>query len=468
MFKGGQRLFRSVSRCFCGRNNGVKLKTFNNVLKNQMNFTTASAMSDKFKLPARLGTGEKSVWVEYIQLVIDYKPKVNLGQGFPDYHPPCYVTNNLAAAACDKNPLLNQYCRGFGLPRLVTALSKLYSPLVCQKINPQTQVLVTIGAYESLFCTILGHVDKGDEVIVIEPYFDCYEPMIIFAGGKPRFIPLRPQPSCGEPTSENWVLDCKELESLFNCNTKMIILNSPHNPTGKVFTMDELELIACLCQKFNVLCLADEVYEWLVFEPKKHIRMSTIPGMWERTISIGSAGKTFSVTGWKTGWAYGPEKLMKNLMTVHQNVVYTGITPIEEAIARSLEFELSRRDTPEYYLTALAREILPKRNFLARSLKANGFTPHIPDSGYFMMADFTKLKNKIDLSKEPDKYLDYKFTKKWAKETSVLTIPPSAFYSKNSKCLGENFARFCFIKKDEKLLLADKLMKEWNKNRKKK
>lgn len=457
-------MFTAVSGSVIGRSGAVDLKKFNSVVKN---ISTASVMADKFKLPARYGAGEKSVWVEYIQLAAEYKPKVNLGQGFPDYHSPDHVTKNLAQITTSDNPLLNQYTRGFGHPTLVANLSKLYSPLVNRQIDPQNEILVTAGAYEALYSAILGHVDEGDEVVVIEPFFDCYEFMIKCAGGVARFIPLKPKVTDSETqTSAQWVLDKAELESLFSDRTKMIILNTPHNPTGKVFTMEELQMVADLCKKYNVLCVADEVYEWMVFEPKKHIRIATLPGMWDRTITIGSAGKTFSVTGWKTGWAYGPAALMRNLQVVHQNCVYTCCTPVQEAIARSLEFELSRRDSPDCYLRSLARELLPKRDFVVKSLKENGFNPYVPEAGYFIIADWTKLGDKIDLSKESDRYNDYRFTKKFAKEAGVLAIPPSAFYSEQNKNLGENYARFCFIKKDENLALADKLMRDWNSSKK--
>ncbi|KAJ2946650.1 hypothetical protein O0L34_g12707 [Tuta absoluta] len=424
-------------------------------------------MNDKFKLPARYGDGAKSVWVEYIQLAAEYKPAVNLGQGFPDYHAPQHVTKALADVATSDNPLLQQYTRGFGHPRLVQSLSKLYSPLVCREINPMTEILVTSGAYEALFSAILGHVDTGDEVIVIEPFFDCYDYMITQAGGISRFIALKPKTKSGDClTSADWVLDEAELTSLFNKKTKMIILNTPHNPLGKIFNRQELELIADLCKKHNVLCISDEVYEWMVFAPHQHIRIATLPGMWERTITIGSAGKTFSVTGWKTGWAYCPANLMVNLQVVHQNCVYTHSTPVQEAVARAFEIELARRDSPDCYMTDISKQLLPKRDYLVKALRENGFNPTVPDGGYFIVADWTNLKNKIDLSQEPDKYLDYKFTKKFAKEVGVLAIPPSAFYSEAHKKLGENYARFCFNKKDENLQLAEKLIKEWNAKKK--
>ncbi|XP_063699301.1 kynurenine aminotransferase [Culicoides brevitarsis] len=421
---------------------------------------SSAPLNGKFGLPKRYGDFSPSVWVEYIQLAAEYKP-INLGQGFPDYHAPKYVLQALADIANSPNPLMNQYTRGYGHPRLVQALAKLYGGLVNRQINPMTEVLVTVGAYEALYCAIQGHVDHGDEVIIIEPYFDCYDPMVRYAGGIPRFIPLKPKKTSGEISSEDWVYDEAELEALFNEKTKMIILNTPHNPLGKVFNRKELEKIAELCIKHNVVCISDEVYEHMVFEPYEHVRICTLPGMWERTITIGSAGKTFSVTGWKIGWAYGPNNLLTNLMTVHQNCIYTCSTPIQEAIALGFEHELKQLASPECYFNSISKELKPKRDYMAKFLREAGMTPTIPQGGYFMVADWKALARKVDLNQESDKYRDYRFTKYMTKNVGLQGIPPSAFYSEGNKHLAEDFVRYCFFKTDGVLEQAADILKKW-------
>jgi len=287
------------------------------------NISSSSAVmsSSKFQLADKYKGLEKNVWVQFIDLTLKHKP-LNLGQGFPDFAPPQHVTDALADVAKDSNVMLHQYTRGYGHPRMVAALSKLYSQMIGRTINPLTEILVTGGAYEALFACIMGCVNPGDEVIIIEPFFDCYEPMVRLAGGTPVFIPLRPNKE-GASHSGDFILVEEELVSKFNSKTKAIIVNTPNNPLGKVFSRKELEFIAQLCKQHDVLCIMDEVYEWLVYEPYEHVRMASFPDMWDRTITIGSAGKTFSVTGWKLGWAYGPEYLMRNLCTAHQNSLYT-------------------------------------------------------------------------------------------------------------------------------------------------
>jgi len=393
---------------------------------------------------------------------MQYKP-LNLGQGFPDDAAPEYVINALSSVSKDSNPLLHQYTRGYGHLRLVQALHKLYSRLCQREINPLNEILITCGAYEALYSSIMGHIEEGDEVIIIEPFFDCYEPMVKMAGGRPRFIPLKPKKVDGTITSADWELDEVELEQLFNNKTKMIILNNPHNPIGKVFTKKELETISALCIKWNVVCLSDEVYEWMTYDGKKHIRICTLPNMWDRTITVGSAGKTFSVTGWKIGWAFGPEHLMTNLKMVHQNSVYTCATPLQEAVSRAFEIELERLESNDCYFNSLPEELKVKRDFMADFLKNSGMNPVIPEGGYFMLADYTGLaaaKN-INLDSEPDQHRDYRFTKWMTKNMGLQGIPVSAFYNQGNKHLGENYVRYCFIKKQENLEEAAAILTNW-------
>ncbi|XP_008547419.1 kynurenine aminotransferase [Microplitis demolitor] len=430
-------------------------KNYLNVIRN------FSAVSSKFELPRRFRGNDKSVWVEYIDLGLKYKP-LNLGQGYPDFFAPSHVTDALASATKSNDPLLNQYTRPFGHPRLVNILGKLYSKVLNRNIDPYNEILVTAGAYEAVYSALQGHTDIGDEWIVIEPFFDCYESLVKTAGGVPRFVALKPKKTTGIISSADWVFDKDEMSSLFNKKTKGIILNTPQNPLGKVFTRDELEFIADLAKKWDAMVISDEVYEWMVYEPAQHIRIASLPDMYDRTITIGSAGKTFNVTGWKIGWAYGPEKLLHNLKVVHQNCVYATATPTQEAVAIGFEAELKRFGQPDCYFVTLAQELVPKRDFMAQFLLDVGMSPTVPDGGFFMIANWKALEDKVPLEEETDVYRDYKFTKWMTKNVGLQGIPPSTFYSLEHKHLGEDNVRYCFIKQDENLQKAADILHKWN------
>ncbi|GAU97468.1 hypothetical protein RvY_08754-2 [Ramazzottius varieornatus] len=404
--------------------------------------------------------------VEYTGLAAQHKA-VNLGQGFPDFPPPEYVTKALAEATNGKNTLLNQYTRGYGHPRLVNVIAEVFSKVHNRPINPMSEILVTIGAYQSLYCAISGHINPDDEVIIIEPFFDCYEPMVRFAGGKPVFVALKPpQSKAGkEMHSSDWLLDMKDLEAAFTPKTRMIILNTPNNPLGKVFTKKELSDIAEICIRKNILVVSDEVYEWLIFEPYQHVRIADLPGMWERTITVRSAGKTFSVTGWKLGWSIAPANLIRNCQVALQNVTYTSPTPIQEAVAVGLEIEKERMDNKDQcYFYTLPAMLVAKRDQMADMLIKTGLTPIIPEGGYFMLADYSKLKNlpsSIMMSTEGDEPKDSRFVKWMTAEKKLATIPVSAFYSKEHKHLAENYIRFCFSKNDQTLDATRKILDDW-------
>lgn len=338
-------------------------------------------------------------------------------------------------------------------------MSTLYSGLLNREIDADTEILIAIGASDAISCALLAHVNPGDEVIIIEPAFDCYEPMTRLAGGVPVFVPLRrPTLKSGETffRSNDWHLDMDELSDKFSNKTKMIIVNTPHNPVGKVFSASELEAIGSLCEKHNSLMLMDEVYEWLVYEPLSHIRVASMPRFWDRTVTVGSAGKTFSVTGWKLGWAYGPAHLLRPMQLLHQNTIYVCPTPIQEAVAIGFETEIARLGTEQSYWKELARDLKTKRDLLTRALVSADMGPTVPDGGYFMLADFSRLKP--DLSSETDQMLDYKFVKWLTKNHKLQGIPPSAFYSPPHKHLAQHLIRFCFIKRKETFEEAERIL----------
>ncbi|XP_073872422.1 kynurenine--oxoglutarate transaminase 1 isoform X4 [Macaca fascicularis] len=270
----------------------------------------------------RLDGIDHNPWVEFVKLASEHDV-VNLGQGFPDFPPPGFAVEAFQHAVSG-DFMLNQYTKAFGYPPLTKVLASFFGKLLGQEMDPLRNVLVTVGGYGALFTAFQALVDEGDEVIIIEPFFDCYEPMTVMAGGRPVFVPLKPGPiQNGElGSSSNWQLDSMELASKFTSRTKALVLNTPNNPLGKVFSREELELVASLCQQHDVVCITDEVYQWMVYDGHPHISIASLPGMWERTLTIGSAGKTFSATGWKVGWVLGPDHIMKHLRTVHQNSIF--------------------------------------------------------------------------------------------------------------------------------------------------
>ncbi|NXT77856.1 KAT1 transaminase, partial [Zapornia atra] len=414
----------------------------------------------------RLEGTEKNIWVEFVKLAATYS-KVNLGQGFPDFPPPDFLKEAFVRALSGENHMLHQYTRAFGHPPLVKILAQFFEKLLGRDLDPMTNVMVTVGAYQALFCCFQAFVEEGDEVIIIEPFFDCYEPMVKMAGGTPVFVPLRlKDPKDGKlMSSADWQLDPTELASKFSDRTKAIVLNSPNNPLGKVFSRAELELIAHLCVKHDVLCISDEVYEWLVFDGKEHTRIASLQGMWDRTVTIGSAGKTFSVTGWKVGWTVGPNRLLQHLRTVHQNSVYHCATAAQEAVAQGFQRELQLYGTPDSYFIQLPKELQQKRDQMVQSLDAVGMKPIIPEGTYFLVADISEFKSDVPDAPGSDEPYDSRFAKWMVKNKGLAAIPLSAFYCGAHKNNYSNFIRFCFAKEDSTLKAANDILQKWKRER---
>jgi aspartate/methionine/tyrosine aminotransferase len=366
---------------------------------------------------------------------------VNLGQGFPNFPAPDFVK---AAARQAIGADINQYARSAGHPRLVNALAARYGPLFGRTLNPLTEIVVTVGATEGIFATVQALVNPGDEVILIEPFYDSYPAVVTMAGGTVVYVPLR---APAEATSAaEWRLDLDELAAAFSPRTKLLILNTPLNPLGKVYTLVELSSIATLAQQHDIAVLSDEVYEWMVYptaqHPVEHVRLATLPGMWERTITLGSAGKTFSVTGWKIGWAIAPPHLAHALTMAHQWIPFAVATPLQEAVAVALE-QAEERD----YFAELRTMYQAKRDLLLNALDDVGLTPMTPDGSYFIVVDTRKLP----VDAQPGARRDVAVCRWFTREIGVAAIPPSPFYSVAHQELTDNLARFTFCKTDEML-----------------
>ncbi|XP_049485944.1 kynurenine--oxoglutarate transaminase 1 isoform X2 [Panthera uncia] len=412
----------------------------------------------------RLDGIDHNPWVEFVKMASECDA-VNLGQGFPDFPPPDFAVEAFQHAL-SSDFMLNQYTRAFGYPPLTKILASFFGKLLGQEIDPFKNVLVTVGAYGALFTAFQALVEEGDEVIIIEPFFDCYEPMTLMAGGHPVFVTLKPGPTRdGElDSSSNWQLDPTELASKFTSHTKALILNTPNNPVGKVFSKAELELVASLCQQHDVICISDEVYQWLVYDGYQHVSIASLPGMWERTLTIGSAGKTFSATGWKVGWVLGPDSLMKHLRTVHQNSIYHCPTQGQAAVAQSFEHEQLHFGQASSYFARFPQAMQRTRDHMIRSLQSVGLKPVVSQGSYFFMADISDFKSKMpDLPGDVDEPYDRRFVKWMIKTKGLVAIPVSTFYSVPHRKIFDHYIRFCFVKDESTLQAMDEKLQKWKK-----
>jgi N-succinyldiaminopimelate aminotransferase len=347
---------------------------------------------------------------------------VNLGQGFPDFDGPEEVREAAVRALREG---INQYALGAGSLTLRTAIAEHAMRFYGQRVDPQQDITVTAGATEALFDALIGLLDADDEAVLFEPFYDSYAAAVKMAGGIVRPVALRP-PSASHA---GWWFEEAELEAAFGPKTRVVVVNTPHNPTGKVFSRSELEFISSLCARHDVVALTDEVYEHLVYAPLHHVRLATLPGMAERTLTISSGGKSFSYTGWKVGWAIGPPALRRAVAQAHQYVTFAVAAPLQEGIAVALRL-------PDSYFSGLLREYAARRDRLLGSLRRAGFEAWTPEGAYFICSEVTRFGFPTDEA----------FCRWLTTEAGVAAIPLSAFYARPP--LTEQVARFAFCKTD--------------------
>ena len=358
---------------------------------------------------------------------------VNLAQGFPDFDGPLEV-QAVALEALRSGD--NQYAVSHGQPDLRAAVAEHALRFYGQQVDGNSEVTVTSGATEAIFAIVQALVDPGDEVIVFEPYYDSYVPSVVMAGGVARSVALQPPA---------WNFDPQELAQAFNARTRLILINTPHNPTGKVFSQAELEYIATLCREWNVLAVVDEVYEHLTYDGIAHVRLALLSGMRERTLTVSSAGKTFSYTGWKIGWVIASPALTAAVRSAHQFITFSTATPLQHAAAAGLRLS-------DGYFTTLAREYREKRDFLAGVLQRSGLRVLDCAGTYFLMADIAARGFDDDVE----------FCRFLTRNVGVAAVPPTAFFSDANKALGRRYARFSFCKKMTTLqLAAERLEQPW-------
>ena len=367
----------------------------------------------------------ETVFAVYTRLAQEHGA-VNLGQGFPDFDPPELIMNAYRRAAAG----YQQYAPLPGMPALTGAVARVKGSALNRTLDPVSNVQITVGATEGLFAACQALINPGDEVVLLEPFYDAYPADVHMAGGAPRYVPLLPQ------RDGSWQLDVNELRKAFSNRTKAVILNTPHNPTGKVFSAEELDSVITLAEEYGAVIISDEAYEHIAFTP--HLSPVGRPGGWERTLSVSSIGKTFSVTGWKVGYVVGPEPLVEAVRRAHQWIPYTVATPLQVAAAAALEATQQPGDT---YFTELRQTFLNKHDLLLEALTPTPFEPYQAQGGYFVLADSSALGY-------PD---DVALCKALPERCGVGAIPPSAFYSEAHRSLAKGLVRFAFCKSDAAL-----------------
>lgn len=380
------------------------------------------------------------------------KKVVNLGQGFFSYSPPQFAID--AAKEALDVASLNQYAPTRGLPALRKAIADNYSPFFGRDIDPETEVVVTAGANEGMYSAFTGFLDQGDEVIVFEPFFDQYISNIQLPGGVVRYVPLHPpkDDSVRTHSASEWTIDFDELAATINERTKMIVINSPQNPTGKVFTEVELRKIGDLAIKHNIIILSDEVYDRLHYSPFTRIAALS-PEIARLTLTVGSAGKTFAVTGWRVGWLIGDKHLIKYAAAAHTRICFTVNTPLQSAVASAFN-QANKNGYYEEQIESFER----KYSIFVKIFEELGLPYTKPEGGYFLMVNLAKVKLPEDYnfpaSVTEGRARDFKLAYFLIKEFGVVAIPPTEFYTRQNEHIAENYLRFAVCKDDHLLVEA--------------
>ncbi|HTT17422.1 MAG TPA: aminotransferase class I/II-fold pyridoxal phosphate-dependent enzyme [Candidatus Sulfotelmatobacter sp.] len=350
---------------------------------------------------------------------------VNLAQGFPDFSAPEEIKRAAQQAVASD---INQYAITWGARNLRNAIARQMGVWQGITLDPEKEITVCCGSTEAMISTLLAVCNAGDEVVIFEPFYENYGPDSVLSGAKPKFVKLRPP----KDDSAEWTFDAKDLRRAFDRHTRAIILNTPNNPTGKVFTRTELELIRDLCVEFNVLAITDEIYEHILYDGTQHISIVSLDGMRDRTVTINGMSKTYSVTGWRVGWAVAPEKITNAIRKVHDFLTVGAPAPLQEAGASALSL------SPEYY-AKLAEGYRIRRDRLMPALTSAGFKCFRPRGAYYVMTDISAFGFKDDLS----------FAKYLVRKIGVACVPGSSFY-RNPRD-GAKQVRFAFCKKPETL-----------------
>ena len=388
-------------------------------------------------LSAKAEKFTESVIREMTRLALKHNA-VNLSQGFPDFAAPAEIKEAARQAISDD---INQYAITWGAKALRDAIVEKFERTQGIRVDPEREITICCGSTEAMMSAMMAIINPGDEIVVFEPYYENYGPDAILSGATPRFVKMKP------PANENdvWSYDPAELAAAFGPKTKAIILNTPNNPTGKVFTRAELEFIRDLCVRWNAYCITDEIYEHILYDATEHITMARIDGMRERTIVINGMSKTYSVTGWRVGWAIAPPETTAAIRKVHDFLTVGAAAPLQQAGAIALK-------QPQAYYDKLAVTYAEKRARLLKILTTSGFKVYKPRGAYYIMTDISAFPDP-DPKRFPAATRDVRFSKYLVEEIGVASVPGSSFYNDSND--GATQVRFTFCKKEETLAAAE-------------